>query len=456
MDSCFKMKPIGTLKSVFHYKNGIPRQSSLCQAARGVLTIEKCVFNNPEHSLQGLEEFSHAWIIFVFHKNNNTYTKAKVKPPRLDGLKVGVFSTRSPYRPNNIGLSLVKIDKVVGSSVYISGIDLLDGTPVLDIKPYIPDYDSPRNLLPHEDSTSTDEITPLNDQHLKSLELATDAPCSDKSEHDQAISKQTSPANTDAQRGTNSVESGNSSNIQPKSELNHHMVTEGFYQLSGALKKVGEALESSLTPKEDNGCPSEKLNEDSDLSQILNLSLGTEIHDILSTKANNTVSDNSMNHRSSSHSKKVNIEKLLSIGGDSSQNITSSVKFKKDNSEILQHKTSMVAPWLTNPPVSKLKVLFTPRALEQLGKFCQSSPDESYKLQMLLDVSEAERSISEILSEEPRSVYRRQHCQDSLYYFTLDVLHVTCWFDDDQVEVVRIKPITLVPKLKQNSNGDSS
>jgi len=90
-----------------------------------------------------LEGCSHIWLIFVFHDNANKSVKSKVYPPRLDGAsKVGVLTTRSPHHPNPVGLSLAKVERIVGATLHLSGIDLIDGTPVLDIKPYIPDYDS--------------------------------------------------------------------------------------------------------------------------------------------------------------------------------------------------------------------------------------------------------------------------------------------------------------------------
>ncbi|KAL1459891.1 hypothetical protein WDU94_011841 [Cyamophila willieti] len=137
-------KVIGTISTRFKAKRGIPRQATICLEKKGKITLSKSVFTNPEHSLEGLQDFSHMWIIFHFHKNvESTHIKAKVSPPRLDGTTVGVFSTRSPYRPTPIGLSLVTIDKVEDSTIFFSGVDMLDGTPVLDIKPYIPQYDDP-------------------------------------------------------------------------------------------------------------------------------------------------------------------------------------------------------------------------------------------------------------------------------------------------------------------------
>ena len=83
----------------------------------------------------------------MFHDNRQDRVKAKVKPPRLGGQKRGVFATRSPHRPCPVGLSLVRVDRVVGDTVFVSGVDLIDGTPVLDIKPYIPAYDNPAMYL---------------------------------------------------------------------------------------------------------------------------------------------------------------------------------------------------------------------------------------------------------------------------------------------------------------------
>ncbi|XP_053088681.1 tRNA (adenine(37)-N6)-methyltransferase [Pangasianodon hypophthalmus] len=135
--------PIGFITSCFARKNGTPRQPTVCSSSRARLKIQSSVFNNPEHALTGLQHYSHVWLIFLFHKNGHMSYKAKVKPPRLNGEKVGVYSTRSPHRPNAIGLTLAKLDSITGDVLHLSGVDLISGTPVLDIKPYIPEYDSP-------------------------------------------------------------------------------------------------------------------------------------------------------------------------------------------------------------------------------------------------------------------------------------------------------------------------
>ena len=141
----FSYKPIGFLKSIFPTKNGTPRQSGLSEYARASLTISKEVFTNPEHSLHDLSSFSHVWLVWVFHQNTvGSAVKAKVAPPRLGGERVGVFSTRSPHRPANLGLTLARLEAVKEDTLHLTGVDIVDGTPVLDIKPYIPQYDSPQ------------------------------------------------------------------------------------------------------------------------------------------------------------------------------------------------------------------------------------------------------------------------------------------------------------------------
>ncbi|XP_045762311.1 tRNA (adenine(37)-N6)-methyltransferase [Maniola jurtina] len=136
-------RPIGYIETAFSNKRGVPRQPSVLTSARGVVVIDPNVFSNPEHALSGLDEFSHMWIIFHFHMTESSSVPAKVAPPRLEGERRGVFSTRSPHRPCPIGLSLVKLHSIEGNKVYFNGVDMVNGTPVLDIKPYIPQYDYP-------------------------------------------------------------------------------------------------------------------------------------------------------------------------------------------------------------------------------------------------------------------------------------------------------------------------
>lgn len=137
----YSVSPIGFVRSCFKEKFAIPRQPQLAPAARGVLEL-LAPFDTGE-AVQGLEQVSHVWLLFLFHQALEEKPRLKVRPPRLGGNQsVGVFSTRATHRPNGIGQSVVKLDKVEPGKLWLSGIDLLDGTPVLDIKPYVPYADS--------------------------------------------------------------------------------------------------------------------------------------------------------------------------------------------------------------------------------------------------------------------------------------------------------------------------
>ena len=136
------MKVIGHVRTDFSSKFGIPRQSGLVEQLEGRIIFES-EYRNPE-AVRGLEEFSHIWLLWQFSLSQKEHWSATVKPPRLGGKKrVGVFATRSPFRPNAIGLSCVRLlriesDEKLGPVLVIGGADLLYGTPLYDIKPYIP------------------------------------------------------------------------------------------------------------------------------------------------------------------------------------------------------------------------------------------------------------------------------------------------------------------------------
>jgi len=133
----YSVSPIGFVRSCFKEKFAIPRQPQLAPAARGVLELV-APFDQAE-AVQGLEEVSHVWLLFLFHQALEDKPRLKVRPPRLGGNRsLGVFATRSTHRPNGIGQSVVKLERVEPGRLWLSGIDLLDGTPVLDIKPYVP------------------------------------------------------------------------------------------------------------------------------------------------------------------------------------------------------------------------------------------------------------------------------------------------------------------------------
>lgn len=132
--------PIGFLDSPFKTRFGTPRQPGLVPLAEARLKIRKDL--HPQLALQGLEQFSHVWLLFQFHENTNKRYLPKIHPPRLEGQSIGVFATRSPHRPNPLGLSLVKLERIEGDTMILSGADLLHDTPVLDIKPYLSEVEA--------------------------------------------------------------------------------------------------------------------------------------------------------------------------------------------------------------------------------------------------------------------------------------------------------------------------
>lgn len=135
------IEPIGYLRSCFREKFAIPRQPRLAPAARGVLELVP-PFDTGE-AVEGLEQVSHVWLLFLFHQALEEKPRLKVRPPRLGGNRmVGVFATRATHRPNGIGQSVVRLDQVEPGRLLVSGIDLLDGTPIIDIKPYVPYADA--------------------------------------------------------------------------------------------------------------------------------------------------------------------------------------------------------------------------------------------------------------------------------------------------------------------------
>lgn len=147
----FEIHPIAAMHSDFPAKFGIPRQSGLADSLRSTIVFEP-KYRNAD-ALRGLEDFSHLWIIWQFSEAVRSEWTPTVRPPRLGGnTRMGVFATRSPFRPNSLGLSCVKIIDIeqtadLGSVIHVAGADLMNGTPIFDIKPYIPYCDSHPDAL---------------------------------------------------------------------------------------------------------------------------------------------------------------------------------------------------------------------------------------------------------------------------------------------------------------------
>ena len=137
-----EITPIAHIRNDYSAKFGVPRQSGLVKTALSEIVFEPA-FRNPD-ALRGLEDFSHLWLIWEFSLAKREAWSPTVRPPRLGGnARVGVFATRSPFRPNSLGLSAVKIEEIIqhgpdGPMIRVSGADLMNGTPIYDIKPYLP------------------------------------------------------------------------------------------------------------------------------------------------------------------------------------------------------------------------------------------------------------------------------------------------------------------------------
>ena len=137
-----RFAPIGRLESCYTERRGTPRQGQLAPAARARLKLDASVVT-PAAALEGLAAFSHVWLLYEFHQNTNAaktpqrMVRAKVHPPGLDGGRCGLFATRTPHRPCPIGLSVARLLEVRGDTLLLGGADVVDGTPVLDVKPYL-------------------------------------------------------------------------------------------------------------------------------------------------------------------------------------------------------------------------------------------------------------------------------------------------------------------------------
>ena len=166
-----EIKVIAVVSSPFSEKFGIPRQSGLAESIESKIVFEK-EFSNPD-AFRGIEGFSHLWIIWKFSKVENRSFSPTVRPPKLGGnRRMGVFATRSPFRPNNLALSCVKFIRIERErdgriSLVVSGADLMDKTPVYDVKPYLPYVDShPDALGGFSDEVSKEKLAVVFEAEL--------------------------------------------------------------------------------------------------------------------------------------------------------------------------------------------------------------------------------------------------------------------------------------------------
>ncbi|KAI3353100.1 hypothetical protein L3Q82_019669, partial [Scortum barcoo] len=369
--------PIGHISSCFSVKNGTPRQPTVCGPSRAELRIQQSVFNNPEHALVGLEHYSHVWIIFLFHKNGQLSYKAKVKPPRLNGQSIGVYSTRSPHRPNALGLTLAKLDKIVGDTIHLSDIDMIDGTPVLDVKPYIPEYDSPHTRMsmePHDSSTDqpqTPSVSP--DETADILNFHKDS----QTHVQMHIKRQKTDDDDDSgnlpSRGIPAVDA---SRVGAQSSLQNVLEEVKAYVAQGDLCQLS--------------CESED-----------------RVSEAPKTKPPESTVDRP----------EYGEEAYSTVAGWIREPPVGSLEVR------------------FTPHAERELAEFLPTHLSG------SSEGDRPRFKFLRSSEEAAAAIRGVLSADPRSVYRRTRCTDRLFFFTLDTADITCWFGRGFAEVLQVRPV---------------
>lgn len=193
------IRPIATMHSDFTTKFGIPRQSGIVDSLRSTIVFEP-EYRNTD-ALRGIDDFSHLWIIWQFSESVTDRWSPTVRPPRLGGnTRMGVFATRSPFRPNSLGLSCVKLigleeTRDLGTIIHVAGADLMDGTPIFDIKPYIPYADAHPDALGGFTDTARDFILKVNfpDDLLSKLPKEKQTSIVDLLSHDPRPSYQDDP-----------------------------------------------------------------------------------------------------------------------------------------------------------------------------------------------------------------------------------------------------------------------
>ncbi|KAM9641656.1 tRNA (adenine(37)-N6)-methyltransferase isoform 2-T2 [Trichechus inunguis] len=353
----------------------------------------------PSDPMRVREAGSGERILFVFHKNGRLSCKAKVQPPRLNGAKTGVFSTRSPHRPNAIGLTLAKLEKVEGGAIYLSGIDMIHGTPVLDIKPYIADYDLPQNL-----------IEPLGDVNLQ------DNKHKPKTSFEFRSSGVTD--NCDQQQLSGCVEPHPCTSTKEKPTCPEDRTSEEIHVEHDDTAKIRHSLKHGEEIAAGYGSESRS-----------DQSLSVAEKQVGSCHQEKSFSEEGTDKRSRRG------QEAAILRGNSVQTEPGALRYPSGAADEARH--SVVPTWVRDAPVTTLEVRFTPHAEMDLRHLSSDVGQTAFKY--FQSAEEAKHAIEAVLSADPRSVYRRKLCQDRLFYFTVDIAHVTCWFGDGFAEVLRIQ-----------------
>ncbi|XP_043485153.1 tRNA (adenine(37)-N6)-methyltransferase [Leptopilina heterotoma] len=462
-EDVLKLKSIGVISTWFPSKRGTPRQSGICERVPGKLTLFNSVLNNPEHALEGLHEFSHMWILFHFHRNESTHIRAKVAPPRLNGARTGVFSTRSPHRPCPIGLSLVKIIKIENNTIFFEGVDMVDQTPVLDIKPYIPQYDNPL----HQEKLNTrsmnlETLTNGDGTDLPMVQLPTN-----DNDNVQISNSQSEELSTAVNEDTD---------VSRDEEIALRLQAQEFQDYGNFENDVPDAILHILRPQQENiarnnhvSLMNSENNESSSRTEVVNETgetlervrnnagedrtwrnsrllegadgpstvCGTDL-DLIRRRALNGRLDNSpirMGVREAPDGEEGFETPILTPSQTVPGNLsviepiplsviaaTTTTTTTTTTTGIMNTNTNeiRVPDWISRPQMSTLSVVFNERALAQLNEILDDKADEE------------KVAIENVLREDPRSVYLRQRWGNQFYTFLIHDLHITCRFYDSR------------------------
>ncbi|EGI60809.1 Nef-associated protein 1 [Acromyrmex echinatior] len=488
-----KLKPIGIISTWFPNKRATPRQPGICGRVPGKLTLYNSIFTNPDHALQGLQDFSHMWILFHFHRNDSTHTRAKVAPPRLNGIRTGVFSTRSPHRPCPIGLSLVKILKIENHTIYFEGVDMINQTPVLDIKPYIPQYDSPLHIEKlgnrlRENNVNTSDVfynmeetlnlsegqpvdsfnndTDVNNDEQTELDISRDEEIALRLQaeefqaypnlNDYDIARQQSSqlteartntwlqndVNVDVHRGAYFIQnrvSNTRSDLDPSVEHNATLITESQIDSIRDLNSRVHRIDINNSSNTD----STRMERDNDneINYTENQTLrNSRLLDGADGPSTVCGTDIDLVNRHVLHTRVDNSPVRMGIReapdgeeGLESQTLTPSRTLPDIHAATSISSTSMNAATESN--FSDIRIpdwISQPRTATLSVIFNERA---LMQLNEILDdkVDEQKQAIENVLREDPRSVYLRQRWGGNQFYtFLIHDLHITCRFDDSR------------------------
>ena len=364
-------------------------------------------------------------IIFHFHKNTNKNIKAKVKPPRLDGAKVGVFASRSPHRPNPIGLTLAKLNGIIGNTLLLSGIDLLDGTPVLDIKPYVPDYDEAPEIGCKDNLDRDIRKERCENEVISSLKFQGDG-----DDHCLANSVDAKPVNR-----TN--DSRNLSRLEPKTQTSYVSIAEWIHKppirelnvkfCTKALEQI-DLFHGSM-PERDTA---DAVDSAYKCGASREMASGMNVDNSADGEAERS-SENRVAAERTCRCHKV-LKSVFDESDEETKIVHVGEKANNPQSFELDSSVGSGSQVCDDLKSERLTCLSPCKELQMSGK-CM------YQLKMFSSSDEAKRAISDVLKADPRSVYRRNHCQDQLYRFSIDSMNVTCKFHDFTAEVLQVEPV---------------